>query len=155
MEVVHLKSTRGVGLQVALRQIRDLLEGGETSIFITNGMATPPSLDGPGSARSTDPETSKAAAAMNRPLSKRRRQVLSWLMDHGPALPDVIADSLGIDRSWVTPRLTDLAERYDPPLAAKTGRKFVNPKSNRPNEEWDATEIGKIWIRGESNSNGG
>jgi hypothetical protein len=155
MQIVHLRSVRGIGLQVALRQIRDLLEDGETSIFITNGdMSIPPSLDGPGSARSTDPETAHEAAAMNKPLSKRRRQVLSWLMDNGPAIGDDIADALGIDRSWVTPRLSELVVRYDPPLAYKTGRTFTNPKSNRPNEEWDATEIGKIWIRGESEQDG-
>lgn len=149
MQVVHLKSSHGVGLQVALRQIRDLLESGETSIFITNGMSTPPSLDGPGSARSTDPDTSKAAAAMNLPLSKRRRQVLSWLMDNGPATADDIADDIGIDGDWVSPRLNDLRTKYDPSLADKTGRKFNNPKSNRDIEEWQATEIGIIWIRGE------
>ena len=43
-------------------------------------------------------------------------------MDHGPAIPEDIADALKIDRSWVTPRLAELAMRYDPPLAAKTGQ---------------------------------
>lgn len=149
MQVVHLRSSRGIAVQVALRQIRHLLETGETSIYVTNGNVVPPSLEGPGSARADDPETSKAAAAMNKPLSKRRRQVLGWLMDNGPATADDIADSIGIDGDWVSPRLNDLRVRYDPPLADKTGRKFNNPKSNRDIEEWEATEIGILWIRGE------
>ena len=152
MPVVHLRGTRGVALQVALRQIRRLIEDGETEIFVTNGNGSFPSLDGPGSARSTDPDTSKAAARMNRPLSKRRRQVLGRLMNHGPATADGIADALGIDGDWVSPRLNDLAVRYDPPLAAKTGRTFVNPESNRACEEWEATKIGIVWLRGGQDS---
>lgn len=148
MQIVRLTSTHGIGLQVALRRVRNLVEAGETSIYVVNGDMKI-SMDGPGLARKTDPETSKRAAQMNKPLSKRKRQVLTWLVNHGPAIPDVIADGLGIDRSWVTPRLTSLVKEYDPPLAYKTGKEFVNPKSNRDNEEWAATEIGKGWIRGE------
>lgn len=154
MQIVHLRSSHKIAVKLALHQIRRLIQEGETSIFVTNGDVAPPSLEGPGSARADDPETSQTAAKMNRPLSKRRRQVLGWLMDRGPAIPDDIADALGIDRSWVTPRLTELAIRYDPPLAAKTGRAFVNPKSNRPNEEWQATEIGMVWMRGEDSQDG-
>lgn len=146
MEMVYLRSVDGIGLQVALRQVRNLIDSGETTILITSNGSSLPSLEGPGSARTTDPETSKAAAAKNKPLSKRRRQVLAWLVVNGPGCTDDIADGLGIDGDWVSPRLNDLAVRYDPPLAYKTGRTFISPKSNRANEEWDATEIGRKWI---------
>lgn len=146
MQVVHLKSSYGVGLQVALRQVRDFLEDGETSIFITDN-DTMPSLAGPGAARVNDPETAKEAAKLDR--EERRRQVARGLIKYGPGISDDIADGLGIDRSWVTSRLNDLRTKYDPPLAVKTGRKIVNPRSGRRCEEWRITEFGVAWIQGE------
>ena len=73
MEIVHLRSVaQGSRLTAGAAPDPSVsCRSGETSIFITNGdMSAPPSLEGPGSARADDPETSQTAAKMNKPLEQ-------------------------------------------------------------------------------------
>lgn len=109
-------------------------------------------LDGPGAARTADPETARQAA-LNPTLdrARSRRAVLVALARLGEATSRQVADYLGVDRSSVSPRLNELGPgaptvRYEPPLVRKTGRVRPGLGSGVHNETWELTEHGAAWL---------
>ena len=132
---------RGIGLQVALRQVQNLLESGETAIFVTTTNGKDPEVHG--LARVTDPRTSQAAGPEEDKLEMLRKN-LRALVKYGPQASFRLAELMGIDRSRVSNRLCQLREDYDPPLVRWTGNEIINPNYKRKYKsgEQGATEFG-------------
>lgn len=84
-------------------------------------------------ARNTDPATSHEAADSARDLASRHAMmILEALHKHGAMSPTAIARVLGLDRSQVFRRMSDLEKNG---LAHPTGRTVKSP-SNRNEREW-------------------